>query len=193
MKTRNWMSIKYLLAAACIAAGTLAAAPRDIVRGPAVCQSEDGNFHAEASTLLEEVQSASARLSQDAAILQSYTRTGVSRESHKSQLNALKDHINSIGERLARLQAIRHVAAPWHQQAIDSVAPVAANLASKTTAAIQHVNRNNVLWAPDYADLLREISSNSSRLKDTVDVHLDMADTQNRLEQLRDRANTLGS
>jgi len=187
--------LKRLVAAGLIAAVTLTAAPPSEsprVSAP-VTNAEDWNFHAEASTLLDEIQSSSVRLTREAAILHSYPRMGLARISHANQLTLVKEQVNQIGDRLNRLKAIRHAAAPWHQQAIDSVMPVAANLASNTTAAIQYVNGNNVLWLPEYTAMLENISVHSGQLKDAVDVHLQIEETRGRLEQLRDRAATLGS
>jgi hypothetical protein len=107
-------------------------------------------------------------------------------------LTLVKDHINAIGLRLEILQAIRNQAAPWQQQAIDSVVPVAVNLAAHTEAAILHLNGSgNVLWHPDYTDHLRAIADRSGRVKDTIDLHLEMASTTDKLERLRDRVNDL--
>ena len=83
---------------------------------------------------------------------------------------------------------------PWQQQAIDSVVPPAVTLAGHTEAAIEHLNdRRNNLWHPDYTDLLRSISNRSVQVKEAVNLHLEMADTQDRLERLQERASTLGS
>jgi hypothetical protein len=152
----------------------------------------DVNLQAEASKLLKEVQSRAGELSRDAERLDSYTRGGLSRQSHGAQLTLVKDQINAIGLRLEILQAIRNQAAPWQQQAIDSVVPVAVNLAAHTEAAILHLNGSgNVLWHPDYTGHLRAIADRSGRVKDTIDLHLEMASTTDKLERLRDRVNDL--
>jgi len=150
----------------------------------------DLNLQAEASKLLKEVQSRAVQLSREADRLDSYARGGLSRVSHATQLTLVKDHINAIGLRLEILQAIRSQAAPWQQRAIDSIVPVAANLAAHTEAAILHLNGpGNVLWHPDYTDHLRAIADRSGRVKDTIDLHLEMASTTDKLERLRDRVN----
>jgi hypothetical protein len=133
-------------------------------------------------------------LNQDAAILHSYARGDVSWGSHVNQVRLVKDHINTIGEHLDQLQAIRHAAAPWQRQAVDSVVPVAVNLAAHTEAAIWHLSdRGKPLWDPNYTDRLRQISDRSDRVQAVINLHLEMADAQDKLERLRDRATTLGS
>lgn len=150
------------------------------------------NLQAEASKLLKEVQSRATELTKDASRLDTYARGSLSRESHGAQLTVVKEHINAIGVRLELLQEIRNQAAPWQQEAIDSVVPVAVNLAAHTEAAILHFNGpGSVLWHPDYTGHLRAIAERSDRVKDTIDVHLAMASTADKMERLRDRANDL--
>lgn len=149
-------------------------------------------FEAQASKLLKEVQSRATALTREAAHLDSYSRGDLSKTSHRVQLTLVKDHINAIGVRLAMLQEMRDRTAPWQQAAIDSVTPAAADVAAHTQAAILHVNEyGNHLWHPDYTAHLRAISDRSNRVKDTVDLHLAMASTADKLDRLRDQANDM--
>jgi len=160
----------------------------------AACQADDWNFHEEASRLLKEVQSTATVLDRDADLLQSFTRGGLTWESHVNQVSVVKDHINTMGKHLDRLQAIRHLATPWQQQAIHSVVPAALILAAHTESAIEHLNdREKPLWDANYENHLRGISGRSGQVKQTVDLHLEMASTQDKLEQLREQVYTLGS
>lgn len=194
MKSRSVVQMMCLLTAAAVAAGSLSAAPRDTANRAATGQADDWNFHDEASRLLKEVQSTATVLTRDADILHSFTRGSLSWESHVNQISLIKNHINSMGKQLDRLQAIRHVAAPWQQQAIDSVVPAALILAAHTEAAIEHLNdRSKSLWDSEYANHLQGIFDRSDRVKETVGLHLEIADTQDQLEQLRERTETLGS
>jgi hypothetical protein len=193
MQTRHLLKASALLIAVTISAGSLAAAP-SVQKCECAAELGDRNLRAEASELLSEIQSTANKLTRDAATLESFPRMGVSWESHATQLNLAKEHINIIGERLERLQAIRPVAELWQQQAIDSVVPVALNLAERTEAAIQHLNENRrYLWAPVYTDHLTTISDEANRMKESVDLHLEVAGTEDRLEQLRNRLDTASS
>jgi hypothetical protein len=194
MKSRSVTKIMCLILAGVMAAGALSAAPRGVSARETTCQTEDRNFPAEASSLLKEVQFTATLLTRDAAILQSYSRSVLSRESHADRITTVKHHINTMGERLNRLQAIRHLVTPWQQQAIDSVVPPAVTRAAHTEAAIEHLNdRRNNLWHPDYADHLRGIYDRSGEVKEAVNLHLEMAATQDRLERIQGRTNALGS
>lgn len=194
MKSRTVVTkIVCLLTAGVMAAGALSAASPNISAAAVTCQV-DRNFPAEASKLLKDVQFTATLLNRDATILQSFSRNALSRESHVSQITTVKHHINTMGEQLKQLQAIRHLATPWQQRAIDSVAEPAVKIAAHTQAAIEHLNdRQNTLWHPVYAEHLRGIYDRSDQVKDAVNLHLETADAQDKLERLQERTNALGS
>lgn len=195
MKSKNLVRTTCVWMAGMMAAGSLFAAPAtaSAPRQTSV-QAEDWNYQQEASQLLKQIQDHANALSSDADVLSIYARGSISRQSHAEQMNLVKDRINAIGKPLIRLQAIRHVAAPWQRQAIDSVVPIAVSLAAQTEAAILHLNETGKpLWAPEYTDLIRSISDRSDQVKQTIDLHLDLAGTQDKLQELRDRVNQIGS
>jgi hypothetical protein len=177
-----------------MALGSLSAAPRESAPSTATSQADDWNFQDEASRLLKEVQSTATLLSREAGVLHSFTRGSLSWETHINQVMVVKDHINTMGKYLDRLQAIRHVATPWQQQAIHSVMPSALILAEHTESAIEHLNdREKPLWDREYVKHLRGIEGRSGQVKQTVDLHLDLANAQDKLEQLREQTLLLGS
>ena len=140
---------------------------------------------AEASRLLTEVRSIAHALNRDAATLESYRLAGITWQSHAHRLALAKQHINSIGERLESLGAMRSSAAPWQQEAIDSISPVAAQLASRTQAAIHHLNKSpGHLFAPVYTEHLGAIAEHADRMKQSVDAFLELAGAQNKLDKL---------
>ena len=184
MKARVFAKVTGLLMAAVMTGGMMFAAP----------VQEQGNYSDEASKLLKEIQSRAADLSYDASILESFTRSQPSWQTHAEHLARAGTHINAIGERLQRLNEIREVSAPWQKDAIDSLMPVAVSLANRTNAAIQHTKQNGRnLWSEVYTEHLRAISGHADQLKETVGLHLDLSSTQDKLDELRTRAATLGS
>jgi len=194
MNPRSVTQVMCLITAGVMAAGSLSAAPRAAPDRVATSQADDWNFHEEASGLLKEVQSTATVLNRDAELLHSFTRGGLTRESHVEQVSMIKDHINTMGKHLDRLQTIRHVATPWQQQTINAVVPAALILAAHTESAIEHLNdRDKPLWDENYENHLRGISGRSGQVKQAVDLHMEMANTQDKLERLREQTATLGS
>ena len=183
MKPRNVTKIMCLIVAGVVTTGSLFAA-----------QTDDRDFQAEASRLLKEVQSTATVLNRDAVLLHSFTRGGMTWESHVEQVSLVKEHINTMGKYLDRLQEIRHEATLGQQQAINSVVPAALILAAHTESAIEHLNdRDKPLWDENYENHLRGISGRSGQVKQVVDLHLDIANTQDKLERLQGQTRTLGS
>jgi len=187
MRLRNLSAVMFM------AAWPLLSASPAIETCKCAIQAQDWDFRAEASQLLEQIQSEAAQLRAHAATLKTYTRGGFDWQTHAGQLTLAKNSINEIGERLERLQSIRHAAEPWHSQAIDSIVPVAVNLAGSTESAIQYLKENrNRLWSPAYTGHLNSISERADQVKEYVDLHLEMASTQNKLEQLQGKAALIG-
>jgi len=194
MKAVNVRRIVCLITAGVMAMGSLSAAPRESTPRVTTCQVDDWNFQEEASRLLKEVQSTATILSREAGVLHWFTRGSLSWDSHINQANVVKDHINTMGKHLERLQAIRHVVTPWQLQTINSVMPSALILADHAESAIGHLNdRGKPLWDQEYVNHLRGIEGRSGQVKQMVDLHLDLADTQDKLERLRVQTLLLGS
>jgi signal transduction histidine kinase len=169
-------------------AGSLMASPSQRPPGSAAVSATVWDFQKEASDLLGEIRDVSGRLRRDADRLESFTRSKLNWQSHGDQLTLVKDHINQMGGRLERLQQIRHVTSPWQQQAIDRIMPIAVELASRTQAAIEHLNENrSYLFAPTYTDHLGTIAEQASTLNDAANDFLEYGKAQDKLEQLRQK------
>jgi hypothetical protein len=187
--------MSYLPVAALMVFGsTLIAAPAASAIGPPVVQSEKMQASAQASRLLNEIRFIAHDLRRDAARLESFKFGGLSWQVHADQLTLAKQHINAIGSRVEKLQAIRSTAEPWQQRAIDAIIPVAVQLASRTETAMNYLNDNRRhLFAPAYTDHLRAIANNAVQMKQAVDVFLDLNRTENKLDDLRDRVAAIES
>jgi hypothetical protein len=118
-----------------LAAAALLIARLDVQAAP----SEDNK---EVSQLLEDIKGQPADLQRDSDELESFTRPDMSWQSHAEELDRIKERINAIGKTISKLQNLRSSASPWQREAIDRIMPVAKKLASNTTAAIEHLNKN---------------------------------------------------
>jgi len=131
---------------------------------------------------LKQLRSLMNQLSYDADQLRTLEFSRVHWETHALQLNTVKDDVNRVGERLDSLQNTRSFAAPWQQESIDAIVPVALRVADRTTAAIEHLNSNRqYLWAPHYIDHLHTISTLSNHGRGLVDTHLDIVEAREKL------------
>ena len=163
------------------------------IKSSTVTEGRVWNSETEASDLLKQIKSLSGTLRTDANTLESYKwQTQLKWQTHANELNKTREHINAIGKRLARLQAIKSETASWQQRAIDEIVPVAANVAAHTESAIQHLNENRrYLYAPVYTDHLTSISERSGELKDSVDVFLEFGATSDKLDRTQQKLDRL--
>jgi hypothetical protein len=95
----------------------------------------------EISKLLSQVKADAVQLKDDAYEMESFTRSGVSWESHAMKIATIKEHVNALGKRLLDLQEKRSAGSQWQQQAIDRILPVLKDLAANVEATINHLNR----------------------------------------------------
>lgn len=139
-----------------------------------------------ASDKLEELQAVSGKLNLVGDSIHSSMRTLQSaREGHAYRLNAARDHINQAGRLLADLQGMYPQLAPWQQQAITTITPIASQIAAHTQAAIVHLNeRPHARLAPEYTNHLQGIVDHSSSMRETVGNFLEYADAKGKVQML---------
>jgi hypothetical protein len=140
----------------------------------------------EASGLLQEIRSLSARAAEGTDHLHfASRRNSLDWRSHSQHLSEIKTHINTMGERLDRLQEIHGMIAPWQQEAVKRVMPNAVALAGNTEGAIAYLNENQSrLWTPHYRDRLSAMSDQVHEIRGTLKSFLDYAKTSDRVKAL---------
>ena len=94
------------------------------------------------SKLLEEVKTHAAIADDDAHTLAAYTLSRLGWQSHSTQLNRIKTHVNALIRDSNQLTNMRDEASPWQQDAIDRISSLLPEMASHLTATINHFNDN---------------------------------------------------
>jgi hypothetical protein len=161
--------------------GLVFAAPRMTPNEAKVYSSE------RASRLLAEIQTETAALTRNASQLEALARhPQYNWQSHAFYLEAVKGHINAVGDRTAELERISANALPWQQQAIAQVTSHAAQVAAHTEAAIRYLNENHSrLFVPEYKDHVATIADSSQSMKESVDKFLDYERVQQKFQRLQ--------
>lgn len=182
-----------------LALGLTSVAPAAMIVKASPAAESNVNFETEASRLLKEVKRLSADLKADGVRIEALAlhKKRPSSHTHGYELTEARTHINAIGQRLHRLQAIEPATAAWQQKAIAEIVPIAAEVAAHTEAAIQHLNDNRGhLFSPVYKDHLAEIAQQSNELKSKVDAYTEFASVSDKhqklgqqLDQLSDELN----
>ena len=137
------------------------------------------------SRILSDAKMQALQLKEDADQLETFTRSDASWESHADAIGKIREDVNAMGRLLTRLEDNRQLAVPWQQTAIDRVNPVAKELASNTTAAIEHLNKNpHRLNTAAYQEYLEAISDSANNLAATIADFVEYGKTRQRLERL---------
>jgi Skp family chaperone for outer membrane proteins len=106
-------------------------------------------------------------------------------------LSRIRDHVNNIGKILEKLESERDEAAPWQQEAIDRMAPLLKDIAANTTAAIEHLNQNQLRpVSGDYKDYLQQNAETAHALADMISSFVQYDRTRAKLETLQDKIET---
>jgi hypothetical protein len=106
---------------------------------PIEARAEANEDNAEVPRLLQEARDHAAELSRDADEMEAMTRTDANWESHASMLETIRENVNALTRVTEQLQAKGSAASPWQQQATDRMMPLLKELATNTTAAINHL------------------------------------------------------
>lgn len=172
--------------AAMLLSGAMFSSPRAVLAAPS--QAEVSRFDMErvVTAELKELRSLMNQLSRNADQLHALQTSRLHWETHAYHLTRVKDDVNRVGEQLNSLQTMRFSAAPWQQETIDAILPVALEVADRTGAAIEHLNSDRqYLWAPHYVDHLRTIPALSDHMRGLVENHLKIVEAQENLRNIQ--------
>jgi len=159
-----------------------------------VARSADIVESDQVSKVLSNAKMQAFQLKEDATNMEAFTRLDTSWETHREAIERIKDDVNAMGQLLAKLQDARGSAAPWQQTAIDRITPVAKELASNTTAAIEQLNKNpRGLKLPAYQEYLEAICDSASNLAATIADFADYGRASQRLTRLSEDLNRLSA
>jgi hypothetical protein len=94
------------------------------------------------SKLLDQARIHAAQADDDAALLDSYTRSGLTWQSHAKCLQDIKVHAVDLLADFAQLKAMREKGTPRQREAIDRLEPLLQSMALELTTTIQQLNQH---------------------------------------------------
>ena len=145
---------------------------------------------ADPASLLAQARTSASQLSKDADIMQTFAGNKMSWQSHASQINLIKKHVNRMGEILSQLHEARGDASQVHQQAIDRISPLLQEIASNTTSVINHLNESQShTWSPNYTGYLSENARLTSELSGAISDFVEYDKTKTRMDELERKLN----
>lgn len=151
--------------------------------------SAQNQENTEVNQLLADARDEAAQLSRDADEMESLILTDVSWQTHAAMLETVKDHVNKLGRIATQLEQKRDSASQWQQQAIDRMLPVMRDLATNTTAAINHLNENKSrpLQISSYPQYLKENAETARELSDMISSFAKYGESRAKMEKLEQK------
>jgi hypothetical protein len=142
--------------------------------------------NADVRDLLSQAAHEASALDYDADQMEALLRTDASWETHAAMLDSVKEHVNELGRTIAKLQAERGQASVWQQQAIDRVLPLLQELAANTTAAIKHLNQNQIRpVSGNYPEYLEENAQTAHELARIITATVEYGHTKAKLDKIQ--------
>jgi hypothetical protein len=143
---------------------------------------------AEVTGLLSQAAQEAAQLSRDADDMESLLHSDVSWQSHADMLNRIREDVNTLGKTVASLNTTYASGSEWQQEAVDRILPLLRELASNTTAAINHLNANQTRpTTPDYVNYLHENAETAHQLADVTSDLVKYAKSRTTLEKMENK------
>lgn len=138
-------------------------------------------------SLLNKAADQASVLDYDADQMTGLLHSDVSWQTHATMLTAVKEHVNDLGKTIAKLEAERSQASTFQKEAIDRAVPLLRELASNTTDAIEHLNKNQERpVSGDYPQYLDANADTAHELARLIETTVEYGHTKTKLEQLRD-------
>jgi hypothetical protein len=151
----------------------------------ALAPAQNNEENAEVSRLLSDAREKAAVLSRDADEMEALTRSDVSWQSHAAMLDTMKEDVNDLAKSVEKLNAARDSASSWQRQAIDRMMPLMKELASNTTAAINHLREQPTRpTSGSYTEYLKQNSETARQLSDMISSFVQFGQTRAKLEKL---------
>ena len=138
--------------------------------------------------LLADARTTAFQLKLDADIMESFTRSTASWETHAVQITYIKEHVNDLFKQEAQLKEVRALASPWQRIAIDRIMPYLDELEGYTTAVIERINASpRNLNTPEYKDFLSANVDYSGDLAAMISDFITYGKHKGRMEFLNDK------
>lgn len=155
---------------------------------PSQEQSQVADSH-EVSDLLNQAKSQANRLKMDASEMESFTRSNLDWQTEVNKINQIKSDVNVVGRIVTKLKEEQTMASEWQKTAIARITPLLQELASNTTAVIDHLNKDQGrnLKSEEHRDMLKMNADLASDLSSVIGDFVEYGKTKSRFHQLRQK------
>jgi hypothetical protein len=140
------------------------------------------------SKLLADAKIHAVEAEDDAASLDSFTRSRVSWQQHAIELESMKRHVNEIGKIVADMQELEPQGSPWQKQAIAQISPLLRDMGDHLGKTIEHLNNNQKrIHMPDHMEYSRTNYQLAKRTADLIRDFIEYDQAQATTAQLEEK------
>jgi len=140
------------------------------------------------SNLLSQAKSHAVLAEDDAAKLESYTRSKLGWQSHADELERIKEHINELGRLNKQLGDYREEGSAWQQKAIDQIDVSLREMADLLTVTINHLNDNPTrIHMQAYRNYVKANSELTGKIAKMIGDFVDYDEAKSNAEALEQR------
>jgi hypothetical protein len=140
------------------------------------------------SNLFSQAKSNAVLAEDDAATLESYTRSKAHWKLHAEQLERIKVHVNELGQLNKQLSDSRAEGSPWQQTAIDQVDARLREMADLLSATINHLNDNpSKVHMQGYRDYVKANRELTGRLAKMIEDFVDYDEAKSKADSLEQK------
>jgi hypothetical protein len=145
------------------------------------------------SQVLDQARMEAGELAKDADETESLIRNDVSWQTHAEALERVKEHVNSMGRLIQKLESDRSSGSELQEQAVDRTLPLLKELAANTTAAINYLNQNKTRPLTDpYTQYLKDNAETAHQLSSTVSSLYDYEKSMAKIGNLKNKLELSG-
>ena len=120
--------------------------------------------NSEAQQLWESIRNDANQAVTEIDLLASYGHQTISWETQANQLNEIRDTLNGMGAKIARLEELRSETGPMQPQ-VEKAAALLKEMAESATSTISFLNSHQqTLWAPEYTRRTEDLSNLANEL-----------------------------
>jgi len=164
--------------------GILAALALLFVLGSQVMPAQSADSE-QISKLLAQAKSEAVLAEDDAASLDSFTRSTLSWKHHGFKIEQMRDHINALGQIHKQLADARVQGSAWQQLAIDQIEPLLQGMADNLSLTINHLNQNQTnVHMPAYREYVHANHELASRTAGMIREFVDYDEAKSKTDAL---------
>jgi wobble nucleotide-excising tRNase len=135
--------------------------------------------------LFAEARLHASNAEKDAELLESYTRSMVTWETHSAKLHAIRGHVNDLIRDFNRAKDLRAEASPWQQEAIDKIEPLLKSMADHLSATIDHLNDNqSKVRMPEYQSYVKANRTLAEKTANLIRDYVEYGESTSKVEEL---------